>query len=79
MRNALIMGLLVVLMWLGVEVATKGLDRAWGGIFVTTGLVEAPPPEKRPGAVAERAAGAQEGAYDRGQERVDRQLESADQ
>jgi hypothetical protein len=78
MRNALILGLLVILMWLGVEVVTKGLDRAWGGIFVSTGLVEPPAPEGRPGAIAEKAGAARQDAYDRGQERVDRQLESAD-
>lgn len=73
MKNALLLGFFVLLMWSGVEVVTKGVDGAFGGVFA--GAVSREP--ARP-PVGERAGGAMRGAYDQGASRVDRQLADAE-
>jgi hypothetical protein len=68
MRAALLFGLLALAIWVAVEVQTRGVDGAFGGIFAP---VEAP--EYR--STAQRAGEAVQQAYDGSQERLERQLE----
>jgi hypothetical protein len=71
MRAALIFGLLALAIWVAVEVQTRGVDGAFGGIFAP---VEAP--EYR--TTAQKAGESVQQAYDSSQERIERQLEQID-
>lgn len=69
MKNVLLFGLLVVLVWGAVEVTTKGVDGAFGGLFA--GFQE---PVEETRSTGERAGDAFQRAYDKSTHRVDDQL-----
>ncbi len=60
--------LIVIGIWVGLEVYTKGVGGAFGGIFANA--YEAPAERSTP----DRAADALQRAYNKSEERVDRQL-----
>jgi hypothetical protein len=75
------LGILAIVLgvWIGAEVMMKGTDQAFGGLFARLGLSNAL--EKSEGeridsrTVPVRAADRLRGAYDRGIERVEKQLD----
>lgn len=60
--------LIVLGVWAGIEVYTNGVDGAFGGLFADT--YQAPAERSTP----DRAADAFQRAYNKSEERVDRQL-----
>ena len=76
-----ILGILAIVLgvWLGAEVLTKGVDQAFGGIFANLGLSqkasESDGERLDPKSVPLRAADRYRSSFDRGIERVDQALE----
>jgi hypothetical protein len=60
--------LIVLAIWVGVEVYTKGVGGAFGGVLA--GATDAPATRSTP----DRALDAFQRAYDKSEQRVDRQL-----
>ncbi len=68
MAKAFAILLMVLGVWAALEIQDKGMDRAFGGILASGDEAPAAP------SAQERAAEAFRGAYDKAEERVDRQL-----
>ncbi|MCP5045233.1 MAG: hypothetical protein GY944_29755 [bacterium] len=76
MRKVIAIIVLAIAIWTGVEVYTRGVDGAFGGLFVnglgeTTAMLDAPAGRSESG----RTMDAFQRAYDKSEQRVDDLLE----
>ena len=71
MRNAFVILLAIVAIWVGIEVMNHGMSGAFGGLFAQAGLAARAPTADA--TLAKRAARAVDSAYRSDEARVERQ------